>query len=73
MTTTSGCLDVVICGRYFSESGGGGGGGEGGGGGDGVGEWSRVIGLGEVWLSGELSGRGFEFMSKYIYLICCFM
>ena len=50
MTTTSSCLDAIGCGGTFSESGGGGGGG------DGVGEWSGVIGLGEVWLSGGLSG-----------------
>ena len=49
MTTTSGCLDAAGCGWSFSESGGGGGG-------DGVGEWSGVIGLGEVWLNGGLSG-----------------
>ena len=63
MTTTSGCVDVVSCGGPFFESGGGGGGGDGSGGGDGVGEWSGVIGLGEVWLSGGLSGQGCEFRS----------
>ena len=40
--TTSGCVDVVGCDRSVCESGGGGGGG------DGVGEWSGVMGLGEV-------------------------
>ena len=59
MTTTSGCVDVVSCGGPVSESGGGGGGG------DGVGEWSRVIGLGEVWLSGGLLSRGCEFRLGY--------
>ena len=55
MTTSSGCLDAAGCGGPFSESGGGGGGGDGGGG-DGVGKCSRVIDLGEVWVSGGLSG-----------------
>ena len=54
MTTTSSCVNVVGCGGPVSESGGGGGG---------VGEWSGVIGLGEVWLSGGFSGRGCEFRS----------
>ena len=49
MTTTSSCLDAAGCGGPFSESGGDGGG-------DGVGECSRVIGLGEVWVSGGFSG-----------------
>ena len=66
MAVTSGCVDAVSCGGPTTESGGGGCGGDGGGGGDGVGEWSGVIGLGEVWLSGGLSGRGCEFMSKDI-------
>ena len=63
MTTTSSCLDAAGCGGPFSESGGGGSGGDGG---DGVGKWSGVIGLGEVWLSGGLLGRGCEFMSSTI-------
>ena len=49
MTTTSSCLDAAGCGGNFSELGVGGGG-------DGIGEWSGVIGLGEVWLNGGLSG-----------------
>ena len=56
MTTTSGCVDVVSCGGRVSKSGSGGGG-------DGVGKWSGVIGLGEVWLSGGSSGRGCDFRS----------
>ena len=51
MSTTSRCLDVLGCGWPFSKSGGGGGDGDCGCGGDGFGEWSRVIGLGEVWVS----------------------
>ena len=70
MTTTSGCLDAVGCDGTFSESGGGGGGGDGGCGGDGVGEWLGAIGLGEVWVSGVLSGRGGESTSENIWLIC---
>ena len=54
-------MQLVVVG-LLSKSGGGDGGGDGGGG-DGVGEWSGVIGLGEVWLSGGLSGRGCEFRS----------
>ena len=67
-TTASGWVDargaevVTIgadgCGGPVSQSGGGGGGGDGGGGGgggDGVGEWSGVIGLGEVWVIEGLS------------------
>ena len=59
ITVSSDCLDaggtVVVtvgadgCGGSFFESGDGGGG-------EGVGEWSRVIGLGEVRVSGGLSG-----------------
>ena len=41
-------IGVDGCGGSCSESGGGGG--------DGVGEWSGVIGLGEVWVNGGLSG-----------------
>ena len=63
MTTTSSCLDVAGCGGPFSESRGGGGGG------DGVGEWSGVIGLGEVWVSGGLLGWGGESKSENIWLI----
>ena len=55
MTTTSSCLDAAGCGGPCFESRGGSGGGDGGGG-EGVGEWSRVIGLGEVWVSGVLMG-----------------
>ena len=72
MTAASGCLDAGCAAGYgevCSESGGGGGGGDGDGG-DGVGEWSGVIGLGEVWVSGGLSGRGGESKSKNIWLIC---
>ena len=57
MAVTYDCVDVVSCGGPASESGGGGGGG------DGVGEWLGVMGLGEVWLSGRLSG---EFTSEGI-------
>ena len=64
MTTTSDCLDATGCGGPCSKSGGGGGGG------DGVGEWSGVIGLGEVWVSGGLSGQGGESKSNNIWLIC---
>ena len=71
MTTTFGCLDAASCGGPCSESGGGGGGGDGGG--DGVGEWSGVIGLGEVWVSGGFSGWGGESNSEKIWLICRFM
>ena len=60
MTTTSGCVDVVSCGGPVTESSGGGGGG------DGVGEWSGVIGLGEVWVSGGLSGQGGESKAENI-------
>ena len=66
MEATSGCVDVLIYGGLVSDSGVGGDGGDGGGGGDGFGEWSRVTGLGEVWLSGGLSGWWFEFTSKFI-------
>ena len=65
MTTTSGCLDATGCGGTCSKSGGGGGGGDGGGGG-GVDEWSGVIGLGEVWVSGGLLGWGGESKSEKI-------
>ena len=74
MAASSGWVDVLGCGGPISDSGGGGGGGDvcgsgdgdGGGGGDGVGEWSGVMGLGEVWLSGGLSGWWCEFTSKGI-------
>ena len=71
MTTTSGCLDAASCGGPCFESGGGAGGGGGGdgGGGDGVDEWSGVIGLGEVWVSGGLSRQGGESKSENIWLI----
>ena len=78
MTIASGWLDasgvevdavgVDGCGGDFSESEGGGGGGDGGGG-DGVSEWSRVIGLGEVWMNGGLLGWGGESKSDNIWLI----
>ena len=55
------------CGGICSESRGGGGGG------DGVGEWSVVIGLGEVWVSGGFSGWGGESKSEKIWLIWWFM
>ena len=77
MTTASSWLDAkgaevdVVgadgCGGACSESGGGGGGGEG------VGEWSGVIGLEEVWVSGGLSGWGGESKSENIWLIWRFM
>ena len=72
MTTTSSCLDPVGCGGPFSESGGGGSGGDGGGG-DGVGERSGVIGLGKVWVSGGLLGRGGNSTSQNSWLICWVM
>ena len=75
MTAASGWLDAGCaevdaasadgCGGACSKFGGGGGGGDGGGG-DGVGEWSRVIGLGEVWVSGGLSGQGGDSKSENI-------
>ena len=78
MTDASGWLDSkgtemdVIgadgCGGACSELGGGGGGGDGCGG-EGVGEWSGVITLGEVWVSGGLSGWGGESKSENIWLI----
>ena len=56
------------CGVACSQLGVDGGGGDSGGG-DGVGEWSGVIGLGEVWVSGGLSGWGGESKSENIWLI----
>ena len=55
--TTSDYVDVVGCDRSVCESGGGGGGGDGGGSGDGVGEWSGVMGLGEVSCGIASEGR----------------
>ena len=66
MAAASGWLDAgcaASCGGAFSKLGGGGGG-------DGVGEWSGVSGLGEVWVSGGLSGQGGESKSENIWLIC---
>ena len=65
MTATSTFLDAPGCGGPCSESGGDGGGGYGGGG-DGVDEWSGVIVLGEVWVSGRLSRWGGESKSENI-------
>ena len=75
MTATSGWLDAggvevdVVgadgCGGACSESGDGGV--------DGVGEWSGVIGLGEVQVSSGLSGWGGESNSENIWLIWRFM
>ena len=65
-------VGVDGCGGACSDSGGGGGGGDGGGG-DGVGEWSRVIGLVEVRPIGGLSRWGGESKSENIWLICQFM
>ena len=59
--TTSDCVDEVGCDRSGCESGGGGGGWDDVGSGDGVGEWSRVMGLSKVCCglsSGVMSTSG---------------